>query len=149
MTHPLTPHGPGFRFIDSFEYSGSGKGVARLELDARHPVFESHFPGRPLFPGVLLVECAAQGAGVLWMRERKGGDEFLFLASVEQFRVLEAVLPGQTIETKIELTKDFGSIAQFSVECCVTGRLVGRGRLVLSRQLNEAAVPNDLPVRGS
>lgn len=146
MISPLTPHGPGFRFIDSFEYIGGGKGVASVVLSPDHPVFESHFPGRPIFPAVLLVECAAQGAGVLWMRERHGGHELLFLASVEQFRVLEPVLPGETVATTVEMTKDFGSIAQFSVECLVSGRLVGRGRLVLSRQLNSEPTGEGAPI---
>ncbi len=137
MNTSLTPHGPGFRFLDAFQSDGPASGTATVYLDPGHPVFEAHFPGRPLFPAVLLVECAAQGAGVLWMQGRGDPGEPLFLAGVEQFRVLSPVLPGETVTSRITLTKDFGSIAQFEVESAVAGRPVGKGRLVLSRQIRE------------
>src|SRR5258707_15542832 len=63
----LTPHGPGFSFLDSFEITVAGReGLGRKWLDPRLPFFADHFPGRPLMPGVLLIECGAQTAGVLW-----------------------------------------------------------------------------------
>src|ERR1039457_2659280 len=76
----LTPHGPGFSFIDSFEIIESQKrGRGRKWLDPAAPFFADHFPGNPLMPGVLLIECAAQAAGVLW--QPSGG---AFLAAVSQ-----------------------------------------------------------------
>jgi 3-hydroxyacyl-[acyl-carrier-protein] dehydratase len=142
MKTSLTPHGPGFQFLDAFQSNGATCGTASVYLDPAHPVFEAHFPGRPLFPAVLLVECAAQGAGVLWMQGNGNPEEPLFLAGVEQFRVLSPVLPGETVTSRITLTKNFGSIAQFEVECVVGDRPVGKGRLILSRQIrsNSATV---------
>src|SRR5260221_13185985 len=62
----LTPHGPGFSFLDSFEITVAGReGLGRKWLDPRLPFFADHFPGRPLMPGVLLIECGAQTAGGL------------------------------------------------------------------------------------
>ena len=59
----LTPHGPGFSFLDAFEVIGAGReGRGRKWLDPQMPFFADHFPGRPLMPGVLLIECAAQTA---------------------------------------------------------------------------------------
>ena len=60
----LTPHGPGFSFLDSFEILEPGKrGRGRKWLNPKLAFFADHFPGNPLMPGVLLVECAAQAAG--------------------------------------------------------------------------------------
>src|SRR5438477_373711 len=60
------PHGPEFRFLDrltSLDPGRSGTGEYRVRGD--EPFLRGHFPGKPLFPGVLLVEAAAQLAGVV------------------------------------------------------------------------------------
>jgi 3-hydroxyacyl-[acyl-carrier-protein] dehydratase len=136
MNQPLTPHGPGFRFIDRFERSDNQRGTAWKHLDPDAPFFADHFPGRPLMPAVLLVECAAQAAGVLWMSESDQPDTPLFLASIDQFRVLGPVSPGMTIQTAVTLVKELGPLAQFEAECCVDHQPVARGRLMLSRQIS-------------
>lgn len=139
MNHPLTPHGPGFRFIDRFERRDERSGTAWKHLDPSAPFFADHFPGRPLMPAVLLVECAAQAAGVLWMSESAQPDTPLFLASIDQFRVLGPVKPSATIQTSITLVKELGPLAQFEAECSVENRPVARGRLMLSREVAESA----------
>lgn len=144
MKQGLTPHGQGFSFIDRFERLNAAAGVAWKDLNPAAPYFADHFPGRPIMPAVLLVECAAQAAGTLWM---SGGEESrdtpLFLAAIEQFRVLEAVHPGVTVRTDVRLVKELGRIAQFEVESTVDARPVARGRLVLSRH-GESAVDGAL-----
>src|SRR2546429_5746961 len=60
------PHGPEFRFLDrllSLEPGKSGAGEYAVRGD--EPFLRGHFPGRPMMPGVLLVEAAAQLAGVV------------------------------------------------------------------------------------
>lgn len=135
MTQPLTPHGPGFRFIDRFEAHQATSGTGWMTLDPGLPFFADHFPGRPLMPAVLLVECAAQTAGVLWMKDAAHPETPLFLAGIDQFRILGPVSPGETLETKITLIKEFGALAQFEAESRVDGRPVARGRFMMSRQL--------------
>lgn len=91
-------------------------------------------------PAVLLVECAAQAAGTLWMSgKNESRDTPLFLAGMDRFRVLEAVHPGVTVRTDVRLVKELGRIAQFEVECTVDTRPVARGKLVLSRHGESAA----------
>ncbi len=135
MSPPLTPHGPGFRFVDSFARNEANRGTGWKALDPSLPFFADHFPGRPLMPAVLLVECAAQAAGVLWMQETSNPETPLFLAGIDQFRVLGAVVPGDTLETRVTLVKEFGALAQFEAECLVQERIVARGRFMMSRQL--------------
>ena len=137
MTLPLTPHGPGFRFIDRFEGTDPKHGTAWKHLNPDALFFADHFPGQPLMPAVFLVECAAQAAGVLWMMESTQPETPLFLASIDQFRILGPVGPDQTIETSISLIKELGSLAQFEAECTVDGSTVARGRIMLSRQLTK------------
>jgi 3-hydroxymyristoyl/3-hydroxydecanoyl-(acyl carrier protein) dehydratase len=136
MTHAgLTPHGPGFRFIDRFEKTGLQSGIAWKYLDPSAPYFSDHFPGNPIMPAVLLVECAAQAAGVLLLHDSAAPDTPLFLASIDQFRILGPVFPAETLNTLITLEKELGPLVIFTAECCVGERTVALGRLLLSREL--------------
>jgi len=135
----LTPHGPGFRFIDRFEFSSADSGVGWKSFHEAEPYFDDHFPGNPLVPAVLLVECVAQAAGILCMHGNKDHLQPMFLASIDQFRVTAAVYPGDTLKSSVVIIKTFGHLVQVEAECLVGDRLVARGQLMLSRQLTPVA----------
>ncbi len=131
----LTPHGPGFSFLDSFELVEAGRrGCGRKWLDPQLLFFADHFPGQPLMPGVLLIECGAQAAGALWasMLEQEAPKHFV-LAQVVQFKIQQPVAPGETLETEVTLENSFGALAQFGVTLRVGEKEIARGRIVLSR----------------
>src|ERR1043166_3339624 len=124
----LTPHGPGFSFLDSLEIVGPGRRARGAKwLDPKSAFFADHFPGNPLMPGVLLIECGAQAAGALWQQPQA------FLARVQQFSFLKSVQPGQTVEVTVALEKDFGALAQFDVILSVDHTTVAQGKLTMSR----------------
>jgi 3-hydroxyacyl-[acyl-carrier-protein] dehydratase len=129
----LTPHGPGFSFVDQFEIIESQKsGRGTKWLDPKSSFFKDHFPGNPLMPGVLLIECAAQAAGCLWQSGKDGSSE-LRLVQVNQFRFKQAVLPGQTLRIEVILEKDFGSLAQFQSILSVDDVEVAAGNIMLGK----------------
>jgi 3-hydroxyacyl-[acyl-carrier-protein] dehydratase len=134
-TMSLTPHGPGFSFLDAFDVTEPGRaGRGRKWLDPSLPFFADHFPGRPLMPGVLLIECAAQAAGALWASILAGDAPHAFvLAQVTQFRLLAPVPPGATVETEVVYAAALGALAQFDVTLRVGAKEVARGRLALGR----------------
>jgi 3-hydroxyacyl-[acyl-carrier-protein] dehydratase len=131
----LTPHGPGFSFLDGFEVTVADReGRGRKWLDPLLPFFADHFPGQPLMPAVLLIECAAQAAGALWASTpAANAPPHFILAQVVQFKIQQPVLPGETVETEVVLENRFGDLAQFVVTLCVGSIEVARGRIVLSQ----------------
>jgi len=129
----LTPHGKNFSFLDAFEIIGDpprGRGIKWL--DPKLPFFADHFPGKPLMPAVLLIECGAQAAGALWasMQGPKAPANFV-LAQVLQFKILRSVLPGEKIETEVSMETSFGNLAQFQIALRVDQLEVARGKIVL------------------
>jgi 3-hydroxymyristoyl/3-hydroxydecanoyl-(acyl carrier protein) dehydratase len=137
----LTPHGPGFSFLDAFEIGATGReGRGRKWLDPKLPFFADHFPSEPLMPGVLLIECGAQTAGALWasILAQETGRAFI-LAQVVQFKIQKPVRPGDTLETESTLENSFGELAQFSLVLRVGETEVARGRIVLARPGGKAA----------
>ena len=135
MKKPLTPHGPGFRFLDQFSLESPRAGTGTFFLDPNLPFFADHFPGRPLMPAVFVIEAAAQTAGALWGHSTESSTEPFFVASVDQFRIQGPAFPGEQLIAHAELVKELGTLAIFDVTCLAGDRPVARGRLTMSRQL--------------
>ncbi len=134
----LTPHGPGFSFLDEIgPPADGGAGLrARKWLDPEMPFFADHFPGRPLMPGVLMIEMAAQTAGAIWGRAGATADakpEPFVLAQVRDFRLKRTVPPGRWLECEAMLTREFGGLALFSAQLFCEGETVATGEILLGR----------------
>jgi len=135
----LTPHGPGFSFIDAVEMLGENPPRLRATkwLDPSLAFFEDHFPSNPLMPGVLLVEMAAQAAGALWgRRENLDASAMSFvLAQVQDFRLKRSARPGDTLLCEAQLQHEFGALAQFAVEIGIRGEEspIASGKITLAR----------------
>ena len=104
----LIPHRHPFLLVDRIERADAEEIVGHKRFSADEPFFAGHFPGYPVVPGVLLVECMAQcgGAGMAAMGARgdAAGDEakVTFLASVEKAKFRRQVRPGD--EARIVVT---------------------------------------------
>jgi 3-hydroxyacyl-[acyl-carrier-protein] dehydratase len=130
----FTPHGPGFSFLDEVSFdAASGVLDAKKFLDPGMPVFKDHFPGKPLFPAVLLAEAAAQASGVLWGNLKDVREPVvLMLAEIGKFRVKRPVPPGETLVITTHLEREFGTLAQFSVEISTENGPAAAGSITLA-----------------
>src|SRR5260370_41814542 len=94
-----------FQMIDRFVDVNVGERVARAicTVPLQSPVFEGHFPGYPLMPGVLLIECMAQTTG--WLVSALTGFTGLpALAGGKEAKIRSAVLPGDQRELRGKVT---------------------------------------------
>jgi 3-hydroxyacyl-[acyl-carrier-protein] dehydratase len=134
------PHGPEFRFVDRLTelvpgVSGAGDYLVREDLS----FLRGHFPGHPIFPGVLLVEATAQLAGVIAQSDPEipplAG---LKLTGFKNVKITGTAAPGQTIHFKATVTGRLGNLVQASAEATVDNHVVLRAELILSGKPSRA-----------
>jgi 3-hydroxyacyl-[acyl-carrier-protein] dehydratase len=108
--------------------------VTALDLEARtisvvaqvpveSTIFEGHFPGHPLMPGVLLIEAMAQTSGWLLIAMMKF-ERMPFLAAVKEAKMRTFVTPGQTLHLDAKLAHDGSGYAMTEVKARVDGKMV-------------------------
>lgn len=134
------PHGPEFRFLDrlsALDPGRQGRGIYRVSPQLA--LLRGHFPGDPLFPGVLLIEAAAQLAGAVAQADPERGPlPGLKLTALRAVKILGSARPGEEIELEARITGRLGNLIHAEVAASVHGIIVLRGELTLS---GEGAVP--------
>jgi 3-hydroxyacyl-[acyl-carrier-protein] dehydratase len=128
------PHGPEFRFVDrllDLEPGLSGTGEYLVRGD--EPFLRGHFPGEPLFPGVLLVEAAAQLAGIVAQSDSKVAPlQGLKLAGLKGIKIPGTARPGEVLRMEARVTGRLANLVQAEVCVRVGKRNVLLGSLTLS-----------------
>jgi 3-hydroxyacyl-[acyl-carrier-protein] dehydratase len=130
----LLPHGAEFRFIDRLTNLNPGqKGEGEYTVRGDEPFLRGHFPGEPIFPGVLLVEAAAQLAGVVAQSEPKISSlKNLKLAALRNVKILGTARPGEIIQLEANVTGRLGNLVQAQATARVAGEIVLTAELTLS-----------------
>jgi len=133
------PHGPEFRFVDRVTDLEPGvRGVGEYRVRGDEPFLKGHFPGEPIMPGVLLVEAAAQLAGVVAQCDPNHAPlAALKLTALRNVKILGTACPGETICIRAEITGRMGGLIQAKADV-----LLGEARLV-SADITLAGVPPD------
>ena len=130
----LLPHGPEFRFLDRLlELEPGKRGVGEYRVRGDEPFLRGHFPGEPMFPGVLLVEAAAQLAGVVAQSD-PGIPTLpgLKLAALRNVKILGSARPGEVIQLEARIVGRFGGLIQAQATVSVNGQTVLQAELTLS-----------------
>jgi 3-hydroxyacyl-[acyl-carrier-protein] dehydratase len=130
----LLPHGAEFRFLDRLTKLNPGhSGESEYQVRGDEPFLRGHFPGEPMFPGVLLAEAAAQLAGVVAQSDPKIPPlKNLKLTALRQVKILGTARPGETILLEAKLTGRLGNLVQAQTAASVNGQTVLQAELVLS-----------------
>lgn len=128
------PHGPEFRFIDHLvELNPGVSGSAVYDVRGNEPFLAGHFPGQPLFPGVLLLEAAAQLAGVVAQSAPDISPlRNLRLTGMRAIKILGSATPGETLRMDATITGRLGGLIQADVEVRCGERRLLSGSVSLS-----------------
>ena len=131
------PHGPEFRFIDrllSLEPGKCGAGTYLIRGD--EAFLRGHFPDEPIFPGVLLIEAAAQLAGIVAQSDpARAPLPGLKLTAVRNAKIFGAASPGQTLHLAAEVTGRLDNLVQTRVRVAADARELVTAELTLSGSL--------------
>jgi len=100
----LLPHRYPFALVDRVVEQVPGKrAVAIKNVSINEPQFQGHFPGRPLMPGVLIVEAMAQVGGLIVMQMPNLPEGLFVFAGIDRVRFRRPVAPGDQLHISCEL----------------------------------------------
>jgi len=128
------PHGPEFRFIDKVVSLTPGKeGIGEYRVRGDEPFLRGHFPGDPILPGVLLIEAAAQLAGVVAQSDPAITPlPGLKLTALRAVKILGPARPGDVVRLEASVIARLGHLIQIQANGRVGDRLVLTAELTLS-----------------
>ena len=133
------PHGPEFRFLDRLTELAPGQsGSGEYRVRGEEPFLRGHFPGQPLFPGVLLVEAAAQLAGTVAQSHPNIAPlPGLKLTALRNMKILGTAGPGDIIQLRATITGRLANLIQAEVTAHVRDEQVLQGQITLSGEASQ------------
>ena len=100
----LLPHGPEFRFVDAVEAFEPGSTItARYRVTGDEPFLAGHFPGNPVFPGVIQLEALAQAGAIAVLADDRYAGRLPLFGGVEKVRFRRLVQPGDDLVLDVTL----------------------------------------------
>lgn len=132
------PHRFPFLLVDRVLACEPGKSLTAIKnVSVNEPCFTGHFPERPIFPGVLIMEALAQATGILAFRttgNKPDGSSLYFFAGIDNCRFKQPVVPGDQLLLEVELVKTKRGIWKFKGEAKVDGKVVASADLMCAEQ---------------
>lgn len=113
----LLPHRYPFLLVDRVvELEPEKRVLAYKNVSINEPFFQGHFPGKPVMPGVLVIEALAQAGGLLSQLSRNPSDpltETFYLVKVDNAKFSRMVGPGDRLDLDVELKRRIRNMAQY------------------------------------
>ena len=129
----ILPHREPFLLIDEvLELVPGERVVARKTVRDDEWYLRGHFPGRPVMPGVLIVEAMAQTGAVAVLAEEENRGRIALFAGIDDTRFKRIVEPGDELELECTLEHVRGPIGKGKARATVDGELAARGTLTFA-----------------
>lgn len=123
----MIPHRYPFLMIDKVIDLVAGESAVGVKnVSAAEPHFQGHFPGKPIMPGVLIVEAMAQTAGVLvaYTMGEAAENKLIYFMAIDSARFRRPVVPGDTLLIHVAKQQNRGAVWKFAGRALVDGKLV-------------------------
>ena len=130
------PHRYPMLMIDRVLVREPGKRIVALKnVSAGEPHFQGHFPGRPIMPGVLILEAMAQAAGLCFADDPSKANEYIYYyAGIDNARFKRPVFPGDQLEIEVTLERLLRNIGKFACVARVRGDTVAQATILCAQQ---------------
>lgn len=132
----ILPHRYPFLLVDRITALEPGTMIEGYKnVSISEPVFQGHFPGHPIYPGVMIIEGMAQAGGVLAFKSMdiKGQEEtkekVVYFMSIDKAKFRTPVVPGDQLVYKLNVIKNRGAIWHLDAKAYVDQKLVAEAEL--------------------
>ncbi|GMV69333.1 MAG: 3-hydroxyacyl-[acyl-carrier-protein] dehydratase FabZ [Pseudomonadota bacterium] len=130
----LLPHRYPFLLLDRVVALEPGRQLHALKnVTINEPFFQGHFPGRPVMPGVLILEAMAQATGILAYRSAAtppDPSELYYLVGIDRARFKKPVGPGDQLQIHVALVRTLKQIWRFETHADVDGVCVAEAAIM-------------------
>jgi 3-hydroxyacyl-[acyl-carrier-protein] dehydratase len=120
------PHRFPMLLVDRVEDLVVDERIAAIKaVTINEPFFAGHFPGRPIMPGVLIVEALAQAAGILAVESLglRGSGKLVYFMAIDGAKFRAPVEPGCLLRLEVEFVQKRSSVCKFAGRALVDGKL--------------------------
>lgn len=126
----MLPHRYPFLMVDRvIDIRGDEHGIGIKNVTINEPHFQGHFPGNPVFPGVLMIEGMAQTAGVLCIAATGAHPTSVFFLTIDKAKFRKPVRPGDTIEYHMDRITRRKAMWWYRGEAKVAGQVVAEAQV--------------------
>lgn len=127
----LLPHRPPFRFVDAVDELVPGASItARYRVTGDEAFLAGHFPGNPVFPGVIQLEALAQAGAIAVLADERYAGKLPLFGGVEDVRFRRMVVPGDELVLDVTLEKMSSRAGWGRAPATVDGDVTCSGRLL-------------------
>jgi UDP-3-O-[3-hydroxymyristoyl] N-acetylglucosamine deacetylase/3-hydroxyacyl-[acyl-carrier-protein] dehydratase len=129
----ILPHRYPFLLVDrvlSLEEGKCAVGVKNVSIN--EDFFQGHFPGRPVMPGVLIIEAMAQVGGVLMLSPRENRGKLAFFMAANNIKFRRPVVPGDQLMIEVTVGKIRSRTGQVKTQALVDGEVVAEAELMFA-----------------
>lgn len=131
----ILPHRDPFLFVDEvLELEPGVRIVTRKLVRSDEWFFEGHFPGRPIMPGVIMVEALAQTCAILVLLAPENRGKLPLFAGIDKMRFKRIVSPGDELIFTSRVGATWGRVGKGDAEARVGGELAVRGTLMFATE---------------